>query len=188
MGLVDKNLSLRNRNKMLVGVWEDEDALLSATQAVVDKGIHIHDIFTPYPVHGLERIMGVKRSRLARVSLFCGVIGLSLMFLMIWYMYVKDWPVNVGNKPVRFSPSWIPVMFEGTILCTAYGMGIVFFLRNRMLHGIKNDLLDERQTDDRMIMTIETCEGMDEQGLINLMKEKGAVETREFHHGVQTVI
>ena len=107
---------------------------------------------------------------------------------MIWYMYVKDWPVNVGNKPVRFSPSWIPVMFEGTILCTAFGMGIFFFLRNRMLHGIKNDLLDERQTDDRMIMTIETCEGMDEKGLIDLMKEKGAVETREFHQGVQTVI
>ena len=86
MGLVDKNLSLRNRNKMLIGVWEDEDALLSASQAVVDKGIHIHDVFTPYPVHGLDRIIGVKRSRLARVAFFCGLTGLSLMFLMIWYM------------------------------------------------------------------------------------------------------
>jgi len=188
MGLVDKNLSLRNRKKMLIGIWEDEDTLVSATKSIVDKGINIHDIFTPYPVHGLDHIIGVKRSRLARVAFLSGLTGLILMTTMVWYMYVYDWPINVGNKPVRFSPSWIPVMFEGTILCTAYGMGIIFFLRNRMLHGIKNDILDDRQTDDRMVMAIETEEGLDESQVLSMMKDNGAVETREMVNGVQTVI
>ena len=188
MGLVDKNLSLRNRSKMLIGVWEDEDALVSATQTIVDKGVLIHDVYTPYPVHGLDHIIGVRRSRLARIAFLCGLTGLFLMTLMIWYMYVYDWPINVGNKPVRFSPSWIPVMFEGTILCTDYGMGIMFFLRNRMLHGIKNDILDVRQTDDRMIMAVETTEDLDEADLVSTMKANGAVETREMINGVQTVI
>ena len=188
MGLVDKNLSLRNRNKILVGVWEDEDSLIGATQTLVDQGLNIHDVYTPYPVHGLDRIIGVKRSRLARVAFFCGLTGLSLMTLMIWYMYVHDWPVNVGNKPVRFTPSWIPVMFEGTVLCTAFGMGIFFFLRNRMVHGIKNDLLDERQTDDRMIIAIETSEGVKEADVLKTMKDNGAVEVREMENGIQTVI
>jgi hypothetical protein len=180
MAILDKNLSLRNRNKILVGVWEDEDALVDAAHALVDKGIHIHDIYTPYPVHGLDRIIGVKRSKLARVAFFCGLTGLILMVTMIWYMYVIDWPINIGNKPVRFTPSWIPVMFEGTVLCTAYGMGFFFFWRNRMLFAVKNDLLDDRQTDDRLVVAIETVEGMNEAEVVELMKSKGAVETKEF--------
>lgn len=188
MGILDKKLSLRNRNKMIVGVWEDEDALMDATSEISHKGIAIHDIYTPYPVHGLDRIIGVKRSKLARVAFLCGLTGLILMTTMIYYMYVIDWPINVGNKPVRFTPSWIPVMFEGMVLCTAYGMGFFFFWRNRMLFGVKNDLLDERQTDDRMVMAVELSDSINEQDLISTMKNKGAVEVREFHHGVQTVI
>jgi len=188
MGILDKNLSLRNRNKILVGVWEDEDALIHAAEVLVYKGINIHDIYTPYPVHGLDRIIGVKRSRLARIAFLCGTTGLILMISMIYYMYVVDWPINVGNKPVRFTPSWIPVMFEGTVLCTAFGMGFFFFWRNRLLHGVKNDLLDDRQTDDRMIVAIETTESMNQSEVIEMMKSNGAVETREYVNGVQTVI
>ena len=82
----------------------------------------------------------------------------------------------------------IPVMFEGTVLCTAYGMGFFFFWRNRMLLGVKNDLLDERQTDDRMIMAIECLDGVNESEVLNIMKNNGAVECREMSHGVQTTI
>ncbi|MCH1544594.1 MAG: DUF3341 domain-containing protein, partial [Bacteroidia bacterium] len=64
---------------MLIGIWEDEDTLVSATKSIVDKGINIHDIFTPYPVHGLDHIIGVKRSRLARVAFLSGLTGLILM-------------------------------------------------------------------------------------------------------------
>ena len=110
------------------------------------------------------------------------------MTTMIWYMYVHDWHMNIGNKPVRFTPSLAPVMFEGTVLCTAFGMSFFFFWRNRLVHGIKNEILDIRQTDDRMVMAIETTDGMDEKAVLNMMKNHGAVELREFHNGVQTVL
>jgi len=103
-------------------------------------------------------------------------------------MYVYDWPINIGNKPVRFTPSWIPILFEGTVLCTAYGMGIIFFLRSRMLHGIKPELLDDRQTDDRMVMVVEADNKVDEATILKTMKDSGAVELRERVGGVQTVI
>ena len=57
-----------------------------------------------------------------------------------------------------------------------------------MLLGVKNDLLDERQTDDRMIMAIECTEGLNESDVLNIMKSNGAVECREMTHGVQTTI
>jgi len=105
MGILDKKLSLRDRNKMLIGVWEDEDQLMAGASEIVHAGVHIHDIYTPYPVHGLDRIIGARRSKLARIAFFCAVTGLTLMTTMSWYMYVHDWPMNIGNKPVRFTPS-----------------------------------------------------------------------------------
>ncbi len=188
MGILDKNLSIRNRNKMLIGVWEDEDSLMAAASDLVHDGVKIHDIYTPYPVHGLDRIIGVRRSKLARIAFFCAITGFTLVTTMIWYMYVIDWPLNIGNKPVRFAPSWAPVMFEGTVLCTAFGMGFFFFWRNRLVHGIKNELLDPRQTDDYLIIAVETGEGVDNNAVLSTMKKHSPVELREFHHGVQTTI
>ena len=69
-----------------------------------------------------------------------------------------------------------------------YGMGFFFFWRNRLLHGVKNDLLDIRQTDDRMVMAIECVEGLNESEVLKMMKSNGAVELREYNHGVQTTI
>ena len=103
-------------------------------------------------------------------------------------MYVHDWPMIIGNKPVRFTPSWVPILFEGTVLCTAFGMGIIFFLRNRMLHGIQPEILDDRQTDDRMVIVVEADNNVDEATMLKTMKEAGAVELRERIGGVQTVL
>ncbi|MCC7297779.1 MAG: DUF3341 domain-containing protein [Bacteroidia bacterium] len=188
MGLIDKNLSLRNRRKLILGIFDDEDKLMDASSALVHEGVHIQDVYTPYPVHGLDRIIGVKRSNLSVVAFLCGLTGFSLACLMIWYMYVYDWPMNIGNKPERFTPSWIPIMFESTVLCTAYGMGFFFFIRNRLLHGIQPELLHDRQTDDTMVICIETGDGVNESKIVDIMRSKGATEVRERNGGVQTTI
>lgn len=189
MAIIDNNVSLRNRGKLLLGVYEDEDSLVAAASKLTHDGIKIQDIFTPYPVHGLERIMGVRRSNLSVIAFICGLTGFSLAALMIWYMYVHDWPMNIGNKPeTRFTPSWVPILFESTVLCTAFGMAFFFFLRNRMFFGIKPELLDERQTDDRMIISIDTTENADVSNVVSTFRETGAVEVRERVGGVQTTI
>lgn len=188
MGIIDKNLSLRNRRKLLIGIYDDEDKLMDATSALVHEGVKIHDIYTPYPVHGLDRVMGIKRSNLSVVAFLCGLTGVSLAATMIWYMYVYDWPMDIGNKPARFTPSWVPILFESTVLCTAFGMAFFFFWRNRMIHGIKPELIDERQTDDWMIITIESNDEMDQSKVMDIMRSNGAAELRERDGGVSTVI
>lgn len=188
MGIIDNNLSLRNRNKMLIGVWEDEDKLVETATALKEAGIKVQDIYTPYPVHGLDRIIGVKRSNLSVIAFICGATGFSLAFLMIWYMYLHDWPMDIGNKPVKFTPSWVPILFESTVLCTAFGMAFFFFWRNRMVHGIKPELLDERQTDDRLIVAIETSSASEEQKVKEIFNKYSPVEIRERMDGIQTVM
>ncbi|MBL7811451.1 MAG: DUF3341 domain-containing protein [Bacteroidetes bacterium] len=186
--IIDKNLSLRNRNKMLVGIWQDEDKLMEAAHALVHAGVKVHDVYTPYPVHGLDRVIGVRRSWLSIVAFLCGLTGFSLAILMIWYMYVYDWPMNIGNKPERFSPSWVPIFFESTVLCTAFGMAFFFFWRSRMVHGIQPELIDPRQTDDYLIVTVETGEGVNEKEVLDIMRSNGATELRERVGGVQTTL
>lgn len=188
MGIIDKNLSLRNRNTLLLGVYEDEDNMVAAATALAHAGVPIQDIYTPYPVHGLDRIIGVKRSWLSVVAFLCGMVGFSLAYLMIWYMYVHDWPMNIGNKPERLSPSWVPILFEGTVLITAFGMAFFFFFRSRLAHGIKPELLDIRQTDDLMIICVESGDKVNTSEVFDIMKKNGANELRQRTGGVQTVI
>jgi hypothetical protein len=187
MGIIDKKVSLRNRGKLLLGVYDDEDQLMTAAKKLAGHGIPVLDIYTPYPIHGLDRIIGVKRTNLTVIAFLCGLTGFSLATLMIWYMNVHDWPMIVGNKPLVFATSWIPVMFESTILCTAFGMAFFFFWRNRLAHGIQPELLDDRQTDDRMIVVVE-AEHANAEEVMSIYRSTGAVETRERVGGVQTTI
>lgn len=188
MAIIDKKLSLRNRNTLLLGVYEDEDKMVAATSELVHAGIPVHDVFTPYPVHGLDRIIGARRSWLSIAAFLCGLTGFILAYSMIYYMYVYDWPLNIGNKPERLTPAWVPVLFEGTVLFTAFGMSFFFFWRSRMVHGIQPELLDIRQTDDLMIICVESQEGVDSGKAIDIMRKNGANELRQRTGGVQTVI
>ncbi len=189
MPIIDKSLSLRNRNKMLLGVYDDEEKVMAASASLVNAGVRVHDVYTPFPIHGLDRIIGVRRTWLTVVAFLCGFTGFSLAFTMIWYMYVYDWPLDIGNKPVNvITPSWVPILFESTVLCTAFGMAFFFFWRNRLAHGIKAELLDERQTDDRIIIAVETQDAASDSEIIEIMKKNGALELREKVGGVQTTI
>jgi len=188
MGIIDKNVSLRNRGKLILGVYDDEDKVMSAAKKLAGHGIPVLDIYTPYPIHGLDRVIGIRRTNLTVIAFLCGLTGFSLATLMIWYMNVHDWPMIVGNKPLVFATSWIPVMFESTVLCTAFGMAFFFFWRNRLVHGIKNELLDDRQTDDRSIVAVELTESSDQKSILETMRKHNPVELREFHNGVQTTI
>jgi len=83
MGIVDKGLSLRNRERMLIGIFEDEDHVMAATKALRSKGTDILDIYTPYPIHGLDVALGVKRSNLSVVAFF-------MRLIRIWFDNSND--------------------------------------------------------------------------------------------------
>ena len=105
-------------------------------------------------------------------------------------MNVVDWPMIIGGKPntLGMFTSFIPVIFELTILFTAFGMVIMFFARSRMIHGIKEDILDVKQTDDAMILAIDNGveQSVSNDEIIATLQNEGAVEVRENSEAFNT--
>jgi len=151
---------------------------------VKKRGIDIFDCYTPYPVHHLDTAMGIGRTKLTVAAFLCGATGFCLGLLLQFYTMVFDWPMIIGGKPSDYHmlPSMVPVVFECTIICTAYGMGILFFARNKMGHGVRPDILDLRQTDDRLIIAFD-ADKLDNQSrseIDSVMKSNGVLEIRDY--------
>ncbi len=166
--------------KFVLGIYDDEDVLLQAIENVRAAGTKIYDVFSPYPVHGIDDVLGIKRSRLPIVAFFCGLFGTSFALWMQIWMLGFDWPMIIGGKPHIAIPSFIPVTFELTVLCAAFGMVITFFIVSRIRPTLKVNVFDRRSTDDKFVMAIEVNEGVtDISQLNNLLRSNGAIEVNE---------
>ena len=176
--MLDKNL--------IVGVYNEPDHLIEGVKKLKKHGVEIFDCFTPFPVHNLDVAMGIKRSNLTVGAFICGALGFLSGLTLQFYMMVFDWPMNIGGKPDNYLmlPSMVPVTFELTILFTAFGMGLLFFYRSKMIHGIKEDIIDLRQTNDLLLLTVEGDKlTVDKSEVLDLMKKSGAIEIRERNEG-----
>jgi hypothetical protein len=138
----------------ILGVYDDEDEVLHAVTAVKAKGIKIEDVFTPFPIHGLDVAVGHARTRLPIAAFMFGTLGLICALALISYTMVFDWPMIIGGKDFFALPNWIPVTFEGTVLFTAFGLVTTFCVSNNLYPGNKAEPLDLRITDDKFVMAI----------------------------------
>lgn len=177
---IEATMSHQNK-KFIYGIYDNADAIMHAVQSLRKNGVEIHDCYTPFPIHGLDRAMGIKRSNLTVVAFICGAIGLTLAVIFQMYVMVSDWPMIIGGKPNDgYFPSFIPVTFELTILFTAFGMGTAFFIRTKMVHGKVEDLVDPRQTDDLFVLAVEEkAHHFDKEMVNQTLKDNGAIEIRE---------
>lgn len=173
---------------LLVSVYEDSDHLLSSVTKLRKKGVEIFDCYTPFPVHNLDVEMGIKRSNLTVGAFLCGMVGFLSGATLQFYMSTtvldafKSWPMNIGGKPIDegLLTSMIPVMFELTVLFTAFGMATLFFARAKMIHGIKPDIIDPRQTNDRLFLAVEPSKlNIERDEFESICKAEGALEIRE---------
>ncbi|PCJ66355.1 MAG: hypothetical protein COA58_06145 [Bacteroidetes bacterium] len=180
--MIDKSILLEDK-KFTVGIFDDSEKLIHAVETLRKKGVKIFDCYTPFPVHHLDRALGYHRSNLTIGAFICGLLGSLSGFTLAYSMNVVDWPMIIGGKPtdITLFTSFIPIIFELTILFTAFGMVIMFFARSSMVHGIKEDLLDRRQTDNHMVLAIDNSE---EQSIPNseiqsLLQNEGAITIRD---------
>lgn len=144
----------RNDNaRYTAAFFRREQDLLEATREARTAGFEIHDVYTPYAVHGLDEAMGLGRTRMAWVAFAGGVIGLlGGLLLQIWTS-AYDWPLNVGGKPFNSFPLFIPVAFELTVLFSGLIAIGVLFLRNRLWIFNRRQVF-ERVTDDRFVLVL----------------------------------
>ncbi|MBL9205131.1 MAG: DUF3341 domain-containing protein [Opitutaceae bacterium] len=142
----------------LMAVFDTVPAVFHAAEAVRDAGYKFWDCITPFPVHGLDRAMGVRRSKVPRFSLAGGLLGFTTGMSMIWFTGAFDYPLIVGGKPY-FSPMFaFPVSYELTILFTAFAtIGGMFILNRLPMHYhpvLKADQI-VRGLDDKFLVVIE---------------------------------
>jgi Alternative complex III, ActD subunit len=104
---------------VVLGEFEREHALFDAVRALRGRVGAKLDIHSPYPLHGSDEVLGLKRSTVPLVALVAGVTGALTGYLMQWYMVAFDWPLNVGNRPPHSAPAFIPVTFELGVLFAA---------------------------------------------------------------------
>ncbi len=163
--------------KYILGHFDDPEVLMNGIDKLQASNIKIHDVFTPFPIHGIENKLGIKRSRLPIAAFLFGITGTITAFTMVYYMLVVDWPMNIGGKPAFAFPDFIPVMFELTVLFCAYGMVFTFFYANHLFPGRAPRVMDLRATDDRFVVAID-AKTNDINSVDALLKEAGAVEIK----------
>ena len=144
----------RDKN-FILGIYDDEDVLKNAVTTVRESGINIDEVYTPYPIHGLEDLLGYKRSRLPIAAFLFGLLGTSLALTMQIYMLGYDWPMIIGGKDHVALPAFIPVTFELTVLLAAFGMVAVFFISTNLKPWAQPRIFDVRSTDDMHVMAID---------------------------------
>ncbi len=142
----------------LLATFEEEKDLLDATNEVRQRGFPIVDVFTPYAVHGLDRAMGLKPSRLPWVCFFCGMIGASGMLWFEYWVSAIAWAVDVGGKPWKSLPSDVPVAFESAVLLAGFGSVFALFAAARLFPGKKYQPVIERVTDDRFVLVLDQAD------------------------------
>jgi|SRR6476661_2743153 len=164
--------------KYILGCFEDPDDLMHGIDKLQENNIKIYDVFTPMPIHGIEDKLGYKRSRLP-IAAFCfGITGTITAFTMLYYMLVHDWPMNIGGKPAFAFPDFIPVMFELTVLFSAFGMVGTYFFSNHLFPGRAPRVMDLRATNDRFVIAIDAKQNPVHDKIDDLLKEAGAVEIK----------
>ena len=163
--------------KFIVGCFDEENALFSAVKNVRKSGYKIHDVYTPFPIHGLDKVMGLRDTSLHTAGFIYAITGTSTALSFISWVFTKDWPLNIGGKPHFALPAWIPIMFELTVLFSAVGMVLTFCYLCQLAPFVKKHHFHLRATDDLFVMVIEPTEKTNEAEVLAFLQELGAVET-----------
>lgn len=172
-------------DKILYGYYDDDHKILESAKELVSKGVFIRDVYSPFPVHGIDPVIGVKRTRLGIMAFIYGITGTTLALLCMWYMMIHDWPMNIGGKPNELFyqniPAFIPPTFEFTVLCAAHLLGITFLLRNWMFPGQKAKNPHPRTSNDWFAVEVylEDNSQFEENELKQLIESTGTIKFEE---------
>ena len=173
-------------DKIIHAIFDDEQDVLSVVKDLRDQKIVVNEVYSPFPIHGLDHVLGLKETRMAITAFIYGCIGLAFGSLLIYYIMIsgvgKSWPMNIGGKP-NFTfyhnlPSFVPIMFECTVLFAGHLMSLTYLFRNKLYPGAKTSSPDPRTTDDKFL--VEVMYGDDnKKEIISLLKKSNVSEIND---------
>ncbi len=169
---------MAKRESGVAGIWSDDQDILMAANKMRLAGYKKFDAITPFPIHGMEEAIGIKRSMIPWVTFVAGVLGcFTGLFIQYWISAV-DWPIIVGGKPMFSLPAFIPVTFELTILFAAlFSVGAMFFLNG--LPKVNPPIIDPDLTSHKFALWVPSSEaGYSVEKVEAFLKELGAEEVK----------
>ena len=167
-------------NEVLHVLYDDDDVLMKAVKDIREKKHHIEEVYTPFPVHGLDKALGLEGTKIAITAFIYGFIGLIVSILMMNYIMIQDWPQDIGGKPsfsyLQNMPAFVPIMFELTVYFAAHLMVVTFYMRSKLWPFKKAENPNPLTTDDKFL--IEILIDNNKKDLINFVKTTGAIEVK----------
>jgi hypothetical protein len=161
----------------IIGVFDEEEVLMEAIPEIRKQGVKIHEVYTPYPVHGLDEVLGYAPSNLPVGAFIFGLTGTICALTMMIGMLGFDWPMDIGGKPFIPLPAFIPITFEVTVLFASWGMAIAFFIVANLKPWGTPVIFDKRSTDNKFVMAIDLGKNKIENSQISkVLKDTGAAE------------
>ncbi|SDR72176.1 Protein of unknown function [Gillisia sp. Hel1_33_143] len=167
--------------KVIHALYTDDDLLMQAVKQTRKANYHINDVFTPFPVHGLDKALGLAPTRLAICAFLYGITGLTVATLMMNFIMIEDWPQDIGGKPsfsyIQNMPAFVPIMFELTVFFAAHLMVITFYMRSKIWPFKVAENPDVRTTDDHFLVEIDAA-NHDVDSLTKFLYDTGASEIK----------
>ncbi len=160
-----------------IGIYDEEGKFLSSIKSLQEKEVKIYDVFTPYPVHEVFHLLK-RKSRLPTAAYFFGLAAIILILAFLYYTSVLDWPIDYGGKPFNSFPSFVVVTIILTIFTVTIASLAAFSARSKLIPGRENTIFDDRATDDKFVIVIDTeiLDNETSEQASTLMKSEGAVE------------
>jgi hypothetical protein len=146
---------------LLLAEFDSAGECLHAAEKIRDAGYTQFDAHTPFPVHGMDAAMGLPDSKLGAIVFPIGLTGLTLAFLMMWWMNGVDYPIVIGGKPPYSLPSMVPIMFELTVLLSSFGAVLGMLHLNRLPrhhHPVFNSERFAAASNDKFFISIESTD------------------------------
>ncbi len=162
----------------IVAEYADPEALKAAAARVRDAGFKKFDCYSPFPVHGIDPAMGIRPTRLPWLILACGLVGCFGALWMQWWMNAVDYPFMISGKPLFSLPANVPVIFELTVLLSAFGAFFGALILNdlpRLHNPLFNLSRFRKATDNGFFLAIDASDPGFEEGKVKTLLGEGAV-------------
>ena len=166
-------------NRCLVAAFSDPGVLLAMVERLRAERIRIYDVYSPYPVHGMDRAMGLRRTRLPWIALIAGLSAAAAAILLQFYTAVVDWRMDVGGKPDNSTLAFIPITFELTVLAAGLSIVAALFVRARLFPGNSRSPVLARVTNDRFAIAIRIRDAMQAARTRELLLLGGGADIEE---------
>lgn len=169
----------------ILAEFKNPKELTDVAKTMAKSGFSKFDTFSPFPIHGMDKAMKLKKSKLGWIVLGHAILGFSGAIAMMYYMSVMDYPMNISGKPFFNAPAWVPITFELTVLLSSFGAVFGMFFLNG-LPKLNNPLFNierfKKATDDGFFACIEAEDDMFEEAKVKqLFKEAGATHIEEVY-------